>query len=189
MARSLGTLTVLSMAAIKDTWGLAIDREMNGNSYSLKSFLDTVNCRFVTSPQVVYMAILYCQRLKHDIQQRMLARVQMVPKPPWTAIFCCRRMYLSAVISASKYLLDRFVSNRAWGEIFRVQGHQVSLSEALFLLLMDYRLYATPADLYSAVNAVWYKQSNYNYTPTMSLPARAMRSAPHSDAYYIYPSI
>lgn len=56
-------------------------------------------------------------------------------------ILCGRRMFLAAVISASKFLQDRNYSNRAWAKISGLPVGEVNLNERAFLKLVRYRLY------------------------------------------------
>ncbi|KAJ1820075.1 PHO85 cyclin-5 [Coemansia sp. RSA 2599] len=54
---------------------------------------------------------------------------------------CGRRMFVAALISASKFIYDQTYSNRAWNKITRLPMAQISDMERAFLEMIDYRLY------------------------------------------------
>ncbi|KAI8323678.1 hypothetical protein GQ54DRAFT_250674, partial [Martensiomyces pterosporus] len=54
---------------------------------------------------------------------------------------CGRRMFVAALISASKFMFDRTYSNRAWNKITKLPLAQISDMERAFLDMIDYRLY------------------------------------------------
>ncbi|KAJ2592266.1 PHO85 cyclin-5 [Coemansia sp. RSA 1722] len=65
------------------------------------------------------------------------------PKPDPTR--CGRRMFVAALISASKFIYDQTYSNRAWNKITRLPMAQISDMERAFLSMIDYRLYVDRA--------------------------------------------
>ena len=62
-------------------------------------------------------------------------------------VLCGRRMFLAALICASKFLQDRTYSNRAWSKISSLPVQEINANEKAFLELMDYNLYVD-ADLF-----------------------------------------
>ncbi|KAJ1670432.1 PHO85 cyclin-5, partial [Spiromyces aspiralis] len=58
---------------------------------------------------------------------------------------CGRRMYVAALILASKFLLDRTYSNRAWNKITRLDIKEINEMERAFMALLDSQLYIPPA--------------------------------------------
>ncbi|PVU90983.1 hypothetical protein BB559_004354 [Furculomyces boomerangus] len=56
---------------------------------------------------------------------------------------CGRRMFVAALISASKYLLDKSYSNKAWNKITGLSVSQINLIEISFLQLIRYHLYVS----------------------------------------------
>lgn len=62
-------------------------------------------------------------------------------------VLCGRRMFLAALICASKFLQDRTYSNRAWSKISSLPVKEINANEKAFLELMDYNLYVD-ADLF-----------------------------------------
>ncbi|KAJ2159727.1 PHO85 cyclin-5 [Coemansia sp. RSA 552] len=54
---------------------------------------------------------------------------------------CGRRMFVAALISASKFMYDQTYSNKAWNKITKLPPAQISDMERAFLDMIDYRLY------------------------------------------------
>jgi hypothetical protein len=59
------------------------------------------------------------------------------------ALQCGRRMFLSALILASKYLQDRNYSARAWNKISGLNTSEINQNEMAFLLAIDWKLHIT----------------------------------------------
>ncbi|KAI9144981.1 hypothetical protein BKA69DRAFT_1025118, partial [Paraphysoderma sedebokerense] len=57
---------------------------------------------------------------------------------------CGRRMFLAALILASKYLQDKNYSNKAWSKISGLPAAEISLNERTFLRIIDYTLFVNP---------------------------------------------
>ena len=58
---------------------------------------------------------------------------------------CGRRMFLAALILASKFQQDRTYSNKAWSKISGLPVSEINLNEITFLSLIDYRLFVSQA--------------------------------------------
>ncbi|KAG0307497.1 hypothetical protein BGZ98_000150 [Dissophora globulifera] len=58
---------------------------------------------------------------------------------------CGRRMFLAALILASKFQQDRTYSNKAWSKISGLPVAEINLNEITFLTLIDYRLFVSHA--------------------------------------------
>lgn len=56
-------------------------------------------------------------------------------------VLCGRRMFLAALVCASKFLQDRTYSNRAWAKISSLPVQEINANEKAFLELLDYNLY------------------------------------------------
>jgi len=59
------------------------------------------------------------------------------------ALQCGRRMFLSALILASKYLQDRNYSARAWSKICGLNTNEINQNEMAFLIAVNWRLHIT----------------------------------------------
>ncbi|KAF9179799.1 hypothetical protein BGZ51_004500 [Haplosporangium sp. Z 767] len=56
---------------------------------------------------------------------------------------CGRRMFLAALILASKFQQDRTYSNKAWSKISGLPVSEINVNEITFLNLIDYRLFVS----------------------------------------------
>ncbi|KAJ1727504.1 PHO85 cyclin-5 [Coemansia biformis] len=54
---------------------------------------------------------------------------------------CGRRMFVAALISASKFMYDQTYPNKAWNKITKLPPRQICDMERAFLDMIDYRLY------------------------------------------------
>jgi hypothetical protein len=64
---------------------------------------------------------------------------------PVRALQCGRRMFLSALILASKYLQDRNYSARAWNKISGLKTLEINQNEIAFLFTVNWRIHITDA--------------------------------------------
>ncbi|GAA5856822.1 hypothetical protein JCM8547_008859 [Rhodosporidiobolus lusitaniae] len=68
------------------------------------------------------------------------SRFSLLVEAQNSPILCGRRMFLAALISASKYLQDRNYSNRAWAKISGLEVREVNRNERAFLRLVGWEL-------------------------------------------------
>ncbi|SCZ88582.1 BZ3500_MvSof-1268-A1-R1_Chr2-1g04505 [Microbotryum saponariae] len=61
-------------------------------------------------------------------------------------VLCGRRMFLAALIAASKYLQDRNYSNRAWARISGLPVLEVNANERAFLVMIGFSLHLDATD-------------------------------------------
>ncbi|ORX80252.1 hypothetical protein K493DRAFT_98407 [Basidiobolus meristosporus CBS 931.73] len=80
---------------------------------------------------------------------------------PLNPIFCARRMFLAALIAASKFLQDKNYSNKAWSKITGLPPSEINLNEISLLSLLDYRLFITPV-LFSRWSAMLISHINHS---------------------------
>ncbi|GAA5838829.1 hypothetical protein JCM3766R1_004221 [Sporobolomyces carnicolor] len=72
-----------------------------------------------------------------------LVRLLAAQKSP---LLCGRRMFLAALISASKYLQDRNYSNKAWSKISGLETVEINRNERCFLELVGWELHLKAED-------------------------------------------
>ncbi|KAJ9051535.1 PHO85 cyclin-5 [Entomophthora muscae] len=144
-----GQLIAVSLATIEMIWGLEVDLALNQQGATLYRFVAAVVNQHQQHPETIYTAIMYCLRVNEAVKVRL--RLWKVGQHPLTAALCCRRMFLAAIISASKFLLDRPIPNSSWAKMVGLNAVEVSRSEFIFLVLINYRLHVKQADLYSAI--------------------------------------
>jgi hypothetical protein len=118
----------------------------------LRLFLQETLRRSRTSYSTLQTALFYLFRIKPQISS-ISRRPEFPPTPsseyPSDAnqsqnndpATCGRRMFLAALIVASKYLQDRNYSNRAWSKISGLPVHEINANEICFLKLIDYNLF------------------------------------------------
>ena len=64
------------------------------------------------------------------------------PHPPHPSpLLCPRRTFLAAIILASKFLLDKCYSNRAWAKMSGLPLHEVGRSERALGDILGWRLW------------------------------------------------
>ena len=82
----------------------------------MKTFIQETLRRAKTSYSTLQVALYYLILLKDHLPNRDFTQEQPQDED-CRAMQCGRRMFLSALILASKYLQDRNYSTRAWGKI------------------------------------------------------------------------
>lgn len=63
--------------------------------------------------------------------------------PADRALQCGRRMFLAALILASKYLHDQNYSARAWSQISGLKPRELNQNEIAFLVAVNWKLHIT----------------------------------------------
>lgn len=118
----------------------------------LRLFLQETLRRSRTSYSTLQTALFYLFRIKPHITP--ISRRADYPLTPTSEYppdvnqcqnndpaTCGRRMFLAALIVASKYLQDRNYSNRAWSKISGLHVNEINANEICFLKLIDYNLF------------------------------------------------
>ncbi|CAG8571583.1 1367_t:CDS:2 [Acaulospora morrowiae] len=117
---------------------------------TLRVFLQETLRRSRTSYSTLQTALFYLIRIKAKIAS--LSQRHDYPLTPTSEnppdliqnndpATCGRRMFLAALIVASKYLQDRNYSNRAWSKISGLPVNEINANEICFLRLIDYNLF------------------------------------------------
>ncbi|KAJ3284462.1 hypothetical protein HDU79_008103 [Rhizoclosmatium sp. JEL0117] len=117
----------------------------------LKFFIQEILRRSKTSCCTLQLALYYIIRLRNQLAKDGQSSVQpelSLLTPPASPSFanesvpvCGRRMFLTALILASKYLQDRNYSNKAWSKISGLTVTEINANEFKFLGLIDYELF------------------------------------------------
>lgn len=87
------------------------------------------------------------QVMAGNSQQYSAKNIASLLKKVRDPVLCGRRMFLAALICASKFLQDRTYSNRAWAKISSLPVPEINSNEKAFLEVLDYNLYVN-ADLF-----------------------------------------
>lgn len=111
-----------------------------------------------------------------ELGERFTALVAAQNSP----VLCGRRMFLAALISASKYLQDRNYSNRAWAKISGLPVNEINGNERAFLKVVDFQLHL-PAEEFQR----WTERLAALASPSSSpSPVEPVRPSPMNSSQY-----
>ena len=115
-------------------------RFYGGGVLPLKTFIQETLRRSKTSYSTLQVALYYLIVLKDHLPTGDLTKEQ--PKgDDCRAMQCGRRMFLAALILASKYLQDRNYSTRAWSKISGLRTVEINQNEIKYLTAIDWKLH------------------------------------------------
>ncbi|OBZ83514.1 G1/S-specific cyclin pas1 [Choanephora cucurbitarum] len=97
-----------------------------------KVFIREILQRSRATYSMLQLALFYIFRIK-----------KLVSSSTHCLVSCSRRMFLAALILASKYLHDRNYRTQTWAKIASLSVAEITASELVFLKLIDYRLYVS----------------------------------------------
>lgn len=107
----------------------------------LQVFIQETLRRSKTSYSTLQVALFYLILLRPHVKPCHGAQQQYTPG--CRALQCGRRMFLTALILASKYLQDRNYSARAWSKISGLPVSEINENERQYLELIKYNLHMT----------------------------------------------
>lgn len=115
----------------------------------LRVFIQETLRRSKTSYSTLQVALYYLVLLKAKLPCSEMAREAQSPQSDaescersrCRAMQCGRRMFLSALMLASKYLQDRNYSARAWSKISGLRSNEINENEREYLQKIDYQLH------------------------------------------------
>lgn len=111
----------------------------------LRTFIQETLRRSRTSYSTLQVALYYLIKIKPHVPTHDFTQEQPRDKPTARAMQCGRRMFLAALILASKYLQDRNYSARAWSKISGLNTTEINQNELMFLEAVDWRLHIPDA--------------------------------------------
>ncbi|OJD20320.1 hypothetical protein ACJ73_08346 [Blastomyces percursus] len=111
----------------------------------LRTFIQETLRRSRTSYSTLQVALYYLIMIKPHVPKHDFTMEQ--PRNPLCtrAMQCGRRMFLSALILASKYLQDRNYSARAWSKISGLNTLEINQNELAFLEAVGWKLHISEA--------------------------------------------
>lgn len=109
----------------------------------LRTFIQETLRRSRTSYSTLQVALYYLILIKPHVPSHDFTMEQPRDGASTRALQCGRRMFLAALILASKYLQDRNYSARAWSKISGLQTTEINQNELSFLLAIKWRLHIT----------------------------------------------
>ena len=113
------------------------------NLIGLRTFVVEVLKRSKTSYSTLQVAMYYLILIQASLPKLNFTMEQPDDSPARRAMQCGRRMFLAALILASKYLQDRNFSARAWSKISGLQAEEINANEMTFLLAVEWKLHIT----------------------------------------------
>ncbi|RFU74923.1 g1 s-specific cyclin pcl5 [Trichoderma arundinaceum] len=141
------TVTDSSTQIVEAIWPLssAPCRPEPGNRtvLPLRTFIQETLRRSRTSYSTLQVALYYLILIKPHVPKRSFTVEQYEDRYADRALQCGRRMFLAALILASKYLQDRNYSARAWSKISGLNVQEINQNEVAFLLAVNWKLHIT----------------------------------------------
>ena len=113
----------------------------------LRTFLQETLKRSRTSYSTLQVTMYYLVLIKAHVPRHDFTMEQPRDDPSSRALQCGRRVFLAALILASKYLQDRNYSARAWSKISGLHTQEINQNETAFLHAVSWNLHIT--------NSVW----------------------------------
>ncbi|KKZ59134.1 hypothetical protein EMCG_05468 [[Emmonsia] crescens] len=111
----------------------------------LRTFIQETLRRSRTSYSTLQVALYYLIMIKPHVPKHDFTMEQPRNNPCTRAMQCGRRMFLSALILASKYLQDRNYSARAWSKISGLNTLEINQNELAFLEAVGWKLHISEA--------------------------------------------
>ncbi|ORX98164.1 hypothetical protein K493DRAFT_258380 [Basidiobolus meristosporus CBS 931.73] len=129
------------------------------NVLPLNLFVQETIKRSQSSYCTLLTALLYVFRIKeHILNLRKSSQLKTLRKPMSAQddsatpgldeslmgrVLCARRMFLAALILASKFLQDRNYTNGVWAKTLGLNVADININENAFLRMIDYRLFVS----------------------------------------------
>ncbi|KGM92542.1 uncharacterized protein PADG_11371 [Paracoccidioides brasiliensis Pb18] len=126
----------------------------------LRTFIQETLRRSRTSYSTLQVALYYLIMIKPHVPKHDFTKEQSRNQPCTRAMQCGRRMFLSALILASKYLQDRNYSARAWSKISGLNTLEINQNELSFLEAVGWKLHISESVFQRWTDIV------LKYTPT-----------------------
>lgn len=109
----------------------------------LRTFIQETLRRSRTSYSTLQVALYYLILIKPHVPHHDFTMEQPEDVHAIRALQCGRRMFLAALILASKYLQDRNYSARAWSKISGLATLEINQNEMAFLSAVNWKLHIT----------------------------------------------
>jgi len=131
----------------------------------LRTFIQETLRRSRTSYSTLQVALYYLILIKAHVPKHDFTMEQPEDVASLRALQCGRRMFLAALILASKYLQDRNYSARAWSKISGLKVCEINTNEMAFLAAVNWKLHIT--------DSVWEKWQEVvlRHTPSNAPPS------------------
>ena len=154
---------------IETIWPLSIAHgraNTDQNLIGLRTFVQEVLRRSKTSYSTLLVAIYYLVVVMSGLPKDDFTMEQKIDSDGFRAMQCGRRMFLAALILASKYLQDRNYSTRAWSKISGLKVIEINTNEKAFLAAVNWKLHM-PEPLFQRWERIVLKYSPSGHTPSV----------------------
>lgn len=130
----------------------------------LRVFIQETLRRSRTSYSTLQVALYYLILIKPHVPKHDFTMEQPEDVQSLRALQCGRRMFLAALILASKYLQDRNYSAQAWSKISGLKVCEINTNEMAFLAAVNWKLHIT--------DPIWerWQEIVLRHTPSNSSP-------------------
>lgn len=107
----------------------------------LRTYIEETLRRSRTSYSTLQVALYYLVLIKPFVPPQRRANEHNTDCPAGRALMCGRRMFLAALILASKYLQDRNYSAKAWSKMSGLRVCEINANERIFLSKINWKLH------------------------------------------------
>ena len=107
----------------------------------LRTYIEETLKRSKTSYSTLQVALYYLVLIRPHVPETDFTMEQTVDCPNERALMCGRRMFLAALILASKYLQDRNYSAKAWSKMSGLKVCEINANERNFLSKINWKLH------------------------------------------------
>ncbi|KAI4728563.1 hypothetical protein E4T49_03630 [Aureobasidium sp. EXF-10728] len=148
-------------------WPLSVApcKPQAGGVLSLRRYIEETLRRSRTSYSTLQVALYYLVLIMPCVPKSDFTMQQSVDSPSVRALQCGRRMFLAALILASKYLQDRNYSAKAWSKMSGLKVTEINTNERAFLEAVNWKLHL-PEPLFKRWTEVVLR-----YTPGQAPPS------------------
>jgi hypothetical protein len=119
----------------------AIEGSSGRSVLPLRTYIEETLRRSRTSYSTLQVALYYLILIKPWVPKRDFTMEQTGDCPADRALMCGRRMFLAALILASKYLQDRNYSAKAWSKMSGLPVKEINANERTFLAKIGWKLH------------------------------------------------
>ena len=118
----------------------------------LRTFIQEILRRGRTSYSTLHVTLYYM--IRFYVLSHKLTKKQTRSPSRMRAMHCGRRMFLTALILASKYLQDYSYSARIWSKILGFNTSEINHHKLMFLEVVGWRLYISEASFRRWTNLI-----------------------------------
>lgn len=141
----------------------------------LRYFIQEVLRRSKTSYSTLQVALYYLIRIRSCLPCLDFTMEQPKDSTSSFSLQCGRRMFIAALILASKYLQDRNFSANAWSKISGLSTWDLNINEMAFLSAIDWKLHIPEPIFHRWTDIVLkHSPSSQVHVPAHSLPRQAL---------------